>query len=295
MSDARILDRGYRRYDGPRLGVGATVRSLAVQTTQRALGLRRSAWSKIIPFGTVAIAYLPAIVFVGASVFFGDAIARAGGIRLPSYGQYYGFVSAAIFVFAAFVAPEVLCTDRKTGMLGLYFASPLTRSTYLLGKLLAVLGVLALVTLGPPLFMLVAYTVNGRGPDGLVEWITVFGRMVVAGLAVALATALLSLAISSLTTRKAVAAAGVIFVLVGSAGVSDALIRNGGGSSYLFLLDLLQLPLELVFRIYGERFHVDSPAAGQLGTGTLAAAYLAWCALFGLIVWLRYRRLQVTK
>ena len=28
MSDARILDRGYRRYDGPRLGVGATVRSL---------------------------------------------------------------------------------------------------------------------------------------------------------------------------------------------------------------------------------------------------------------------------
>ncbi len=169
MSDARILDRGYRRYDGPRLGVGATVRSLAVQTVQRALGLRRSAWSKIIPFGTVAIAYLPAIVFVGASVFFGDAIARAGGIRLPSYGQYYGFVSAAIFVFAAFVAPEVLCTDRKTGMLGLYFASPLTRSTYLLGKLLAVLGVLALVTLGPPLFMLVAYTVNGRGPDGLVD------------------------------------------------------------------------------------------------------------------------------
>jgi ABC-2 type transport system permease protein len=293
VSEARILDRGYRRYDGPRLGPRAAMRSLAVQTIQRALGLRRSAWSKVVPFGTVVLAYLPAIVFVGIAVFANDQIGAR--LRLPSYGQYYGFVSAAILVFAAFVAPEVLCTDRRTGMLGLYLASPLTRTTYLLGKLLAVLAVLALVTLGPPLFMLVAYTLNGRGPDGPVAWLTLFGRMVVAGLAVALAAALLSLAISSLTARKAVAAAGVIFVLVGSAGVSDALIRSGGASANLFLVDLLQLPLELVFRIYGERFHVDSPAAASIPTSTLAAAYAGWCVLFGGIVWIRYRRLVVTK
>ena len=40
----------------------------------------------------------------------------------------------AVLVFVAFVAPEVLCPDRRTGMLGLYLASPLTRDTYLVGK-----------------------------------------------------------------------------------------------------------------------------------------------------------------
>ena len=64
---------------------------------------------------------------------------------LPTYGEYYGFIVSAIIVFVAFVAPEVLCTDRRTGMLGLYLASPLTRDTYLLAKAIAVAVVLATV------------------------------------------------------------------------------------------------------------------------------------------------------
>ena len=33
-----------------------------------------------------------------------------------------------VLVFTAFVAPEILCTDRRSGMLGLYLASPLRRA-----------------------------------------------------------------------------------------------------------------------------------------------------------------------
>ena len=63
-------------------------------------------------------------------------------------------------------APEVLCPDRRTGMLGLYLASPLTRDTYLLAKAAAVAGAARLVTLGPPLLLLVAFILQGLGPDG---------------------------------------------------------------------------------------------------------------------------------
>ena len=51
-------------------------------------------------------------------------------------------------------------------MLGLYLASPLTRDSYLSSKAAAVMAVLGLVTLGPPLFMLLARTIAGTGPDG---------------------------------------------------------------------------------------------------------------------------------
>ena len=44
-SDAQILDRGYRKYDGPRTGVQGAVRAVVVHSIQRALGMRRSIWA----------------------------------------------------------------------------------------------------------------------------------------------------------------------------------------------------------------------------------------------------------
>ena len=49
MSDARIYEQGYRSYDGPRLGVAASVRSLAIHSIRRGLGLRRTFWAKLLP------------------------------------------------------------------------------------------------------------------------------------------------------------------------------------------------------------------------------------------------------
>ena len=119
-AEARILDRGYRRYEGERRGVGASVRSLVIHSVQRAFGLRRTVWAKILPALAVAIAYVPAIVFVGLVALFGTR--RITTTDSPTYGQYYGYIVSAIIVFVAFVAPEVLCTDRRTGMLGIYLA-----------------------------------------------------------------------------------------------------------------------------------------------------------------------------
>lgn len=289
---ARILDRGYRRYDGPRTGGFGSYRALVRHSMQRALGLKRPVGQKVLPILAVLIAYVPAIVFVGLSVLIKDTLLANQNI-VPTYAEYYSFISAAIVVFSAFVAPELLCPDRRTGMLGLYLASPLTRTRYLAAKATAVVGLLALVTLGPPLLMLVAFTLIGKGPDGPAAVARLFGEVILGGMAVAVLHASLSLAVSSTTTRKAAASAGIILILLASAAVSDALINGADAAPELFCLNVLQLPFELVHRIYGEQS--TDVAISSVATRTLLAAYMAWTLLFAGFTWLRYRKVTVGR
>ncbi len=291
-TSARILDRGYRRYDGPRTGLAGAVRSLIAHSVQRALGLRRPASAKALPVLSVFIAYVPAIVFVGITVLFQEVLVTEPDV-LPSYSDYYGYVTAAIVVFTAFVAPELLCGDRRDRMLGLYLASPLTRNSYLLSKAAAVMAVLSLVTLGPLLFLLLARTIAGTGPDGPAAVFELLWKMVLAGIVIATLQAALSLAAASFTTRRAAASAAIILILIGSAAVSEALLDSGDTSDAVFLVNLFALPFELVHRIYGDAPGVDR--AASLSTGVLVAAYLAWTLAFSAVAWLRYRRIEVTR
>src|SRR4051812_20732822 len=179
MSDARIVDQGYRPYEGPRRGLRGAVRSLAWHSVLRALGMRRTAWAKLLPIASIGIAYLPAAVFVGVAAILPQRVRDQANI-IPTYAEYYGFITAAIVLFVALVGPEVLCPDRRNGMLGLYLASPLDRRTYLLAKVLAVVPVLALVTLGPPLLQLVGLTLADAGPGGIGDFLLVFLRIGIA-------------------------------------------------------------------------------------------------------------------
>jgi ABC-2 type transport system permease protein len=292
VDGARILDRGYRGYDGPRSGSFAAARSLAAHSARRALGLRRPASAKILPIVAVVIAYVPAIVFVGITSLFDDILITEPDL-LPTYADYYGYITAAIVVFAAFVAPELLCSDRRDRMLGLYLASPLTRDTYLAAKAVAVLAVLGLVTLGPPLFLLLARTIAGTGPDGPAALLSLLWKVVLAGLVIAGIQASLSLAVASTTTRRAAASAAVILVLVGSAAVSETLLETGDAPEGVFLLNLFALPFEIVRRIYGEA-PLSEPVT-TLSTPTLVAAYFGWTVVFAAVAWARYRRVEVTR
>jgi ABC-2 type transport system permease protein len=291
-SDARIVDRGYRRYDGPRRGGAGAYRSLVAHSAQRALGLRRPATAKILPALSVFIAYVPAIVFVGIAVLFEEVLVVEPEL-LPSYADYYGYVTAAIVVFTAFVAPELLCSDRRDRMLGLYLASPLTRDSYLAAKATAVMAVMGLVTLGPPLFMLLARTIAGVGPDGPAAVAELLWKIVVAGVVIAALQAALSMGVASFTTRRAAASAAIILILIGSAAVSETLLETGDASAAVFLLNLFALPFEIVQRIYGGAPGVDE--ASTLSTGTLVLGYLGWTVLFAGIAWVRYRRVEVTR
>jgi ABC-2 type transport system permease protein len=288
MSQARIFDRGYRTYEGPRLGRAGAVRSLLRSTAQRVMGIKRPARAKVLPFAAAVIAFVPALVFIGVAALVDDERVRRDVI--PTYGQYYGFIVSALVVFAAFVAPEALCPDRRTGLLGLYLASPLTRSSYLLSKVAAVMGLLAIATLGPPLLMVVAFVLQGLGPDGPLDVIVVVAQIVAAGTVVAGVYAAVSLGLSSLTDRKAFAAGSVLLLLLVTSAVTGALVNGVGAPEWLFAFNLVVAPFELVQRIYGE-----SGRLRETGTTLLWIVNLGWIALGFGVMWWRYRRLVVTR
>jgi ABC-2 type transport system permease protein len=287
---ARIHERGYRRYDGPRLGRAHAVRSLARHTLQRILGLRRPARYKILPFLSVIFAYLPAAVFVGVIAL----LPNAGSDARIAYDRYYGFVTGAIFLFVTFVAPEALCPDRRWRSLSLYLASPLDRATYLLAKAIAVVGALLLVTIGPLLLLLIGYVLENNGPHGPWNVVLTVGRIVGAGVVLSLAYASLSMAVSSFTDRRAFAGAGTFLILTLSQALSGFFVFGLNMSRYFSLLSVTRTPVLLVQHFYGTRVFVDDRRV-DLPTWSLALT----CALVTLAasatVYARYRRVQVTR
>ena len=287
---ARILERGYRRYTGPREGQGHAVRSVIAHTLRRILGLRRPTRAKVLPFLSIVFAYVPAIVFVGIIALFGRFGGRAEARQIiPEYSEYYGFIISAIVLFVAFVAPEALCPDRRSKVLSLYLASPLTRMTYLLAKASAVAIVIAFVTVGPPLLLLIGLMMQSAGPDGPVEVIKVLVRILESGIFLAALYTAISMAVASLTDRRAVAAAATLFLLVGSGIVNATLTEGLGASDNLIGINLSGGPLALVTVIYGE-----GDIAG-VDTWVLVASMAAWTALAAAVAITRYRRLQVTR
>ncbi len=285
---ARIIDRGYRRYTGPRTDVPGAMVTVWRQSVQRALGLRRSVWAKVLPIASVGISYVPAIVFVGMVSLLPDV--DVDEIELPSYGNYFPFIQAAIILFVAFVGPEILCTDRRTGMLGIYLASPLTRTTYLLAKAAATATVLALVTVGPPLLMLVANVVQGVGPDGPAGVAGTLARIVGAGALMAVLYTAVALGVSSLTDRKAFATAALLLVLVVPPLFISILVEITSVSNGLEALSLITGPFSLVQLVHGETVEIPG-----MNLANVLCGFGFWTGLGALTCWLRYDTLQVTR
>jgi ABC-2 type transport system permease protein len=290
MTNAHIYDRGYRKYDGERTGVAGAIRTLVSHSAAHALGLRRSAKYKVIPVLIIVSSYLPAAVFIGIAALIPDDDLEEA--FLPTYAGYYGYVIAAIYLLAGFITPELLAPDRRTGMLGVYLASPLNRATYLLGKAIAVVLLLLIVTFGPPMLMLIAFSLENSGPDGFFEWLKVFGQIFAGSAAMGIIFASIGLAISASTDRVVIATATILAALPASAVATDVLVNEAELSPYIRLANLPNLPREVIYRIHGERGlwgATDNP------TWTVYLAAVAWVLVSLSFVWFRYRRLLVRR
>ncbi len=297
---ARIFEPGYRPYRGVRLGVSHSVWALARHTAERMLGLKRPARYKVLPFASVIIAYLPAIAFIGIL-----ALIPNGRIRLPNLipgpGRYYGFITAAIILFAALVVPEALCPDKRSRLLGIYLSSPLNRSTYLLAKAIAVVGVLLLVTLGPPLLLLIGLALQNDGPRSFGEFVGTLGQILATGVSLSLMFGALSLAIPSLTDRRAFASAGSLLLILGSTAITNVIVFGLGGPKNVLALSLSRLPFELALRIYtltGLPTATPSGAGSTntpLSTGVVVVASAGVTLIAAAITWWRVVGTEVTR
>jgi len=287
--DARLYDLGYRSYDGPRERPARAIPTLAEFTARRVLGLGRGARHKVLPAITLVIAYLPALFSVVYAVFARNILPG----DLVSYGDYMFFIGSALALFAALVAPEALCPDRRTGMLGLYLAGPLDRTRYLAAKGAGVLGAMLLITLGPLLFMLLAFVLAGLGPSAA-STPKLLLQIFAVGTVTALLYAALSMAVSSFTDRRAVAAVGVVLVLFVPAIVVRSAIESAGAPNALDLFSSPFVVANLAYRIFGETPENHQPVT-HLSTWLVAGGVAAAVVAGTLVCWLRYRRLEAFR
>lgn len=286
---ARLFGLGYRSYDGPRRAPAWAILTLAVFTMRRVVGLGRGARHKVLPALTLGIAYLPALVSVAIAALADPLPAE----DLISYGEYTFIIGSALALFASLIAPEALCPDRRTGMLGLYLAGPLDRNRYLAAKGAAVLAVMLVITLGPLLFMLAAFLVAGYGPTPG-ETPGLLLRILASGLATALLYASVSMAVSSFTTRRAAAAVAVVLVLFVPTIVVRSAIESTGAPNALDLFSFPFVSFELSYRIFGE-MPTDHAPVEELSTWLVAGGLAACVAAGAAACWLRYRRIEAYR
>ncbi|HVT76188.1 MAG TPA: ABC transporter permease [Acidimicrobiales bacterium] len=292
MSEARLIDTGYHRYDGPRLGEWHSTVALWKHTLRRIFGLGRPARWKLLPIASVAIAYVPNIVFVGVTALIPDD--RLRNSVLPGYAFTYGFIPAAIALFVIFVAPEAICPDRRSGILSLYLATPLTRSRYIAAKGAAVFTALLTVTLGPALLYLIGLAAQNAGPHGFGSFMSTLGKIVVVGVVMAAYFAAFSVGASSLTDRKAVAAA-IIFFFSQAVGVATGvLVSSFNAPKWLVGFSPNAAPIGFAVNMFhqGNNFRIDNYIVPM---SAFASAVALWAAVGAAIAWFRYTRLRVTR
>ena len=126
-----VFDLGYQHYEGPREGRMRARKALWMNGVRTALGLGRGSRAKILPILLFVAVIIPALVMTLVASQMGPESQEIG------HAGYYRFVSIILFLFAAIIAPELLCSDRRDGVINLYLVRPLTSTDYVVGRWLA--------------------------------------------------------------------------------------------------------------------------------------------------------------
>lgn len=151
-SEGAIFDLDYRRYEGERTGRPAIRWAIVRDGVRKVLGFRRKARRKILPWGLIILAVLPAIAIVGFQVFTqGLGADELLEDLIPGHADYFGWTAFLTFLFIALSAPELLVPDRVSNVLTVYASRPLTVVDYLLARAAALLIVVLAYTLLPQL------------------------------------------------------------------------------------------------------------------------------------------------
>ena len=219
-----IYDIGYRRYDGPRLGRREAVAAIMGAGLRAIFGLGRSGRSKVLPWGAVVLAILPAVIAVATKVLVGDLI------TLYEYETILWDIGALFPIFLAAQAPELVVNDMRFRVLPLYFSRPIGRTDYVAAKLAALaLGLLALTFL--PVFVLWLGRVLASEDivAALGDELGALPGIVGSGVLHAVVLAAIGLAICAVAGRRAYAAGAILALFLIGGAVSGIFQSQGGG------------------------------------------------------------------
>jgi ABC-2 type transport system permease protein len=204
-----IHDIGYRPYSGPRLGERAVAWAFFVTGLRNCFGLGRSGRSKILPMGLLALMLLPALILVGVLVQAKNLLDLTE--HIVPYSTYPLTTQLLISVFVAAQAPALISRDLRFRTITLYLARPARRTTYVLVRL-ASLTAATFLLIGAPLLLLYVGGLLADLPIGR-ETRLFLGAIVGAALLAACLATLAAL-VAALTTRRGLAVAAVIVVLL---------------------------------------------------------------------------------
>ena len=290
-----VYDRGYRPFEGHRGRRGAAFYALYKASIRRALGLRRPWRQKVAPFLLLGIVTIPAIVNVGVAYVtrneaFNSAQER---IQIITYREYVG-VSAALLLFVALVAPDVICPDRRQHVLPLLFARPMTGIDYVAAKLAAIASIVFAFSFLPQVVLFVGNMfVSDRALDYFTGHLDVLWKVPLAVFLLAIYYAVVGVAISSLSDRRIVAGASIIGLFLVTS-VSSAVVIGGDpeyyGGSLGALINVLALPLHLRDLIFLGHVDPRGPLNGVSGGGALAIVTYVAVLVVGIAVLLRRYR-----
>ncbi len=300
-----LFDLGYQHYDGPREGRTRARKAVFFDGFKTTLGLGRGAGAKVLPFLLFGAAMAPAVIMaIIASV-------TNNLVDLPGHSIYYQIVSIVLLIFAAIIAPELLCPDRRNGVISLYLVRPLSITDYVAARWLAFFAITSLLVYSGQVVLLVSLVLSAADPLEYLQdnWLDI-PRILAAGFLLAAFITTLPLAVSAFTDRRAFAAAFVIglFIISGAAGgiltsCDEDENRGRGGqcepitgdaAKWLALVDVSDLPNNINNMIFdaedeGDRARLiaELPRVVPIGLYIILTGGLAF------MLWWRYQRLTV--
>jgi hypothetical protein len=149
---------------------------------------------------------------------------------------------------------------------------------------------------------LIGLALQNQGPHGFPAFIGTLGQIAGAGVALSVMFGAISLAIPSLTDRRALASAGSLLLILGSGAITSAVVFGLGGPKNLLALALNRLPFELALRIFTLRGLPTGPDRGlalvqnsPLSTGVVVGASIGVTLVAAAVTWWRVVGIEVTK
>lgn len=292
-----VFDIGYRRYTGDREGRDRSRRAVFKDGVRAALGWGRGGKAKALPWfflGVLGLIGLIMAILAGAA----DRVMGPGAsnqLQLPTHSDFFGITVMIYFVFAAIVAPELLCRDKREGVLNLYLVRPLTGSDYIIARWAAFFTVMLAATWTPQFILFLGLSMGDPTPLTYIKehWLDV-PRFMTAGMIVSLYVTTIALLTASFTNRRAYAAVFLVGLFVISTPFTLGLaqeIKSPVGQ-WISMFNLTNIPLHICDIIFDSTVELtkDAPAR-QLGSTVLSLWYAAWTAVPAFVLWARYRRL----